>query len=911
MKRVVFASILALLIIGGIAFSYFYYQRYKVPRADAFGIIPKDAALVLESRNFPRFVAHLASNQLWKSTLGFAFFRRCADALEYADSISKRNPNLKSFLEQNTLFISAHIVDGDGIDFLFTSTLPQNAPESTVNEAIRDLFGSAKSDLKRSYQGCVIRQVALPDGRLFTYTIVRGLLTGSCTSFLVEDAIRQSKQNTGVQGKGFKEIYETAGKNVDANLFVKEENFAKMLTLLLNRENRGLVAPLPFFARWTGLDVKIKENNLTLSGLSSVVDTLDYLSIFKSQAPPAPTLFKHLSKKTVLLAYTAFADPRSFYSQLKAFRAMHPDSQYVSVDELNRHYETSIEKSVLDWMGNEYALAVNESGGQAWEKHAFAVIRCRDEQLAMKNLGSLSYIADRKDRPGLQQRESENYKNHSIAYLGLPDWLPALFGSDFRSFGKVFYTWVDGYVVFANQASALRSFIDDVESAKTLDRDNLFASVVQNIPSKSNRFVYVNVTRSYPMLLSFASSGLLDALQTNAQALKGIGSFAFQAIGEGDKIYTHVMLHRPSTEKKDVELLWSCKVDTTVSKKPWLVKNPKTGEQEILVQDDNNVLYFIDQNDTVVWKDTLVEPIMGEVFQVDYFHNDKYQFMFNTASAVYLIDRKGAMVKNYPHKLNPKATAGMMVFDYDRRKEYRIFIPCGHTLMAQQLNGKPIDGWKLKAKLDQIDQPVQYFRLADKDFLLLIDTVGSVHLLDRKGKDRVVFEEGMGTHIITPFCLEKGQTIEQSRLVALDNNSMLVSLYFDGRVSKESLPKSASASSFGLMDINADLRADYVYLTSNELHVESQDSLPFFVYRLKAGEGAVMQLFTKEEERGRIGVTCPSVNEVYLFNEDGSVVDGFPIKGSTGMLLIPGGEGENSTVICGSADKTINCFSIE
>jgi hypothetical protein len=565
----------------------------------------------------------------------------------------------------------------------------------------------------------------------------------------------------------------------------------------------------------------------------------------------------------------------------------------------------------LGWLGNEYALAIHESGASGWENHAYAIFRCRDEQLTIRSLNDLSSQANRKDRPGVQQLESEKYKDHTIAFIALPNWLSALFGSDFKSFGKVFYTCINGYVVFANQASALRAFIDDNATSRTLVGDALFKSVTENIPGKSNRLVYVNIARAYPLLLSFASSGLLDAMQSDAQALKELGSFVFQATAEGEKIYTHVMLHKAAATKSNLELLWSCPLYTTISKKPWLVNNPKTGAQELLVQDDNHVLYFIDQNDTVVWKDTLDEPILSDIFQVDYYHNDKYQFMFNTASAVYLIDRKGDKVKDYPHKLNPKATAGMTLLDYDRRKEYRVFIPCGSTLVAQQLNGKAIDGWKMKARLEYMDQPLQYFKLGDKDFLLLLDTAGSVHLMDRKGKDRVVFDDGLGAHITTPFIKEEGQTIEQSRLLSLDNHSRIVSLYFDGRVQSEALPKNAEAFAFGLQDLNADLSPDYVYLSANELQAVSQDGLSLFTHRFKDATHGMMQLFPMSEGRGKLGIVCPQANEVYLFSDDGYVTDGFPINGNTEMLLIPAVEGEKAILICGSADKKINCYSIE
>ena len=45
-----------------------------------------------------------------------------------------------------------------------------------------------------------------------------------------------------------------------------------------------------------------------------------------------------------------------------------------------------------------------------------------------------------------------------------------------------------------------------------------------------------------------------------------------------------------------------------------------------------------------------------------------------TANHIHLIDRNGNYVEKYPVKLRSPATNGLAVFDYDKNRDYRMFI---------------------------------------------------------------------------------------------------------------------------------------------------------------------------------------------------------------------------------------------
>ena len=65
--------------------------------------------------------------------------------------------------------------------------------------------------------------------------------------------------------------------------------------------------------------------------------------------------------------------------------------------------------------------------------------------------------------------------------------------------------------------------------------------------------------------------------------------------------------------------------------KPVIVKNHVTGNNEVLIQDDANRLVLIGEDGKILWKKNIAGEILGDVYQVDKYKNNKLQYMFNTS----------------------------------------------------------------------------------------------------------------------------------------------------------------------------------------------------------------------------------------------------------------------------------------
>ena len=157
-------------------------------------------------------------------------------------------------------------------------------------------------------------------------------------------------------------------------------------------------------------------------------------------------------------------------------------------------------------------------------------------------------------------------------------------------------------------------------------------------------------------------------------------------------------------EKSEVETstyLWSTALESTIKSGPWIVKNHRTGKNDIIVQDDQNILYWVSSDGTIQWKKSLNESISGMVHQVDLFKNQKYQLVFTTSTQIHCIDLLGRDVENYPIKLPENTNLGLSVLDYDKNRNYRFLVPAGSKLYNFSSEGNIIQGWKINAAAEE------------------------------------------------------------------------------------------------------------------------------------------------------------------------------------------------------------------
>ena len=128
---------------------------------------------------------------------------------------------------------------------------------------------------------------------------------------------------------------------------------------------------------------------------------------------------------------------------------------------------------------------------------------------------------------------------------------------------------------------------------------------------------------------------------------------------------------------------------------PFPVLNGATGKTNSFYQNSNLYLCLNDETGKGVWGVPFSTPICGYVESIDYFANGKIQFLFASASSLYLLDRLGRFVNGFPVNLGKPVLLGPKAYDFTGAHGYTVMVlHKDNSLEMYNLHGQKPRGWK-------------------------------------------------------------------------------------------------------------------------------------------------------------------------------------------------------------------------
>ena len=381
-------------------------------------------------------------------------------------------------------------------------------------------------------------------------------------------------------------------------------------------------------------------------------------------------------------------------------------------------------------------------------------------------------------------------------------------------------------------------------------------------------------------LLGSAFEPLLGSVnEEQKEALNSFYGLGIQFSGTGKMIYTTSYLQYLPSRESEPRTIWQSLLDSTLCIKPTLVKNHYTKEREVVVQDDANNLYLLSNSGRVLWKKPLDSPIMSEVVQIDYYRNNKLQYLFNTANRIYLLDRNGNHVANFPVNLPSKASNGMAVFDYDNNRKYRFFIACeNRRVYLYNDKGNIVSGWQFKKTDGLVVNPIQHFRSNGKDYITFADNKRN-YICDRRGNIRVNLKKHFVRNTHSTFFIEN-KNANNDCLVTTSSEGLLMKINLaDGAVSSSELLEIDDKHSFEVCHVNG--KAHYLVAQPNQLKCINASGKKLFEKDFDEEINLDVDQYQFSANNIKFGVCEKDNGQIHLLNKDGMAYKGFPLRGNS------------------------------
>lgn len=843
--------------------------------------IPSNTCFFVETNNSVYlFNKIIHSNQIWKQLSNIKDIENLNKQIHFIDSLSKTNTNLLEIFEKQNSIVSISC-DKASTNCLFLIELTKGNRESFVKSIFRSALKNKTPLLKEKYNSVNIYEISVNQSKIhFHFAVSKGIFIASSYLPLVKDAINQLVSGKSLENTAsFKKIKATAGKKVDANIYI---NFNKLNDLARNISKPKydqILQQFSHFADWAELDLLIKSDEILLNGYTIAIDSLDqYLSLFIKQLPQETFVTRVLPFNTSFFLNLGFSDFNKYFKDFKQYlKANKKLSNYESnISRINKKYNTNIEKDFLSWIGGEVTLTLAGTNPQQNEQNSFTILKAKKSEEAKKLLKELA-------RKSQNKIFTEKYKEFQIGRILIPGLLPLFFGPLFVNSETNYYTIIDDFVVFSSKISDLKSFINQILAGKTLANNVNFTDFSSNTSTNSNIFLYLNIKNSINFLAEFINNKFLTNFENNKKNLSDFEAIAVQFSSLNSMLYTNAYLKFNPEYKLENFSSWKTTLEANIIHQPYLIKDHTNNTKKIIVFDEANNMYLIDSDGSVIWRIPIGEKIISDVYQLDYFKNNKIQYLFNTENKLYLIDLKGRNVENYPIKLPRKATNGIAVFDYDNNKNYRIvFAGNDDKVNNYDIKGNRVKGWNKTRTLAKVIKPLQHLVANKKDNILITDKNGKVIITNRKGIKRFTLPTSFKNASGSKFYENK--TNNKGNIISTDRNGSLTYISGKGNVKFTSFGNFSPDHFFFYEDFDKDGNKDFIFVDNNELQIFNRFKKPILEYTFDAKVSIKPVFVNVSKYRSLLGIISDK-NEVFVFDNNGGILKSSGMIGKAPLLI--------------------------
>lgn len=326
--------------------------------------------------------------------------------------------------------------------------------------------------------------------------------------------------------------------------------------------------------------------------------------------------------------------------------------------------------------------------------------------------------------------------------------------------GKLFFRYEDA-LVFANDMQTLRKVLIDYVTGNTMEGDPTFDDLMSHFGNDCSTLTYETLTANQSVPFD-----MICHQMTRTGNLPYISIFA----------HSHPV--EVSKSEENSVCTWHTRIDSIVGGKLWGVTNHYTRLTECLTQDGENKLCLIGADGMLLWRRPIDGAIVGNVHQIDFYGNGKQQYLLTTDKSLYIIDRLGNDVGDFPVGLPSRSVTGCSAAMYSDGSPMRIFAGCegGPALFGP--DGKAVEGWKASKTEGPLLSAPRHLMCAGKDYIVYNDKY-AYYYVDRRGGKRLSTQplapslrgrmtvSGDGRCFIT--------TSSDGNVVAIDGNSGAIS----------------------------------------------------------------------------------------------------------------------------------------
>lgn len=915
----------AMLLISLIVGWFFFSKESKYIGTSALRAVPVNSPVIAEVQHLYALSAEMTENAMWEELANLPGFNGIFEEVKFVDSLLNRNSDARQIFKNKSLVLALGFEGTNKFNELYLIELDDVSEKNIINKFMRYQLGeiSGAKLNKRKYDHVVVYDYSWQEGkriRTFSYAFHKGIFIVSETPIRVDEAIRQLNSSSLLDDAKFNRVYKTSGEHVDVNIYLNHQTFSRLLSFSLSHDTARRIKGFSNYASWTEIDLKQKSHEILLNGFTFSDDsTNNYLNIFLNQSPQRFRMEAVLPSETSFLLSLTLSNTQQFFKDYEQYldqRGEYYDYQS-ELTKVGKQLGSNPRTFFQTHLDGEIAMVFTRANPSKPAENRFLVMQTKSKSRAFDAVRAMIVKAAAQKGKTLADFQRiyaiDSQTSFPVFEFPVKQFGELVFGSIFQEAPSNFVAFYGNYLIFGDSYRSVCKFLRANVVQEVLANNQGYQDFAAKLSQRASMYLWCAPGRSFSFLQTLLKEELQKSLKDGEEHLRKIESVGWQFGPENGMIYNSAMVRYNPNLREKPQTAWQSHLEESIAFKPQFVINHNDRpNREVVVQDIKNNFYLINKVGRIQWKLNLPGPIMGEIHQVDLYRNGKLQYLFNTADAIHLIDRNGNYVENFPVRLRAKATNGIGLCDYDSNKNYRIFVACadGHVYLYDK-RGKVVSGWAFGKTEHQVTQPVQHYRIGNKDYIVFFDK-NKTYILDRKGNPRVKTRTEYQHSMNNSFTLEKGNGSHGARLVSSDSSGQVYFLYFDGTVKTRSFGAFSEQHYFRYEDLDADGHRDFIFLDKNVLTVIGSTGKVLFSKTFDKVPLRPMQIYSFSANNRKIGVASPDENLIYLFNRDGSLYNGFPLEGNSRFSIgFFSSNNQHFNLVVGSADGFLYNYFVQ
>lgn len=740
---------------------------------------------------------------------------------------------LSEYIENKTVLISLTRNPGNSFDYtLFSESAAVDIETDTIANRSLETF---------NYENFSIKKYSLQEVEFYTL-IKEGVFLASNSRQQLENIIKERDNRA---ERPFRKEYAAADVS-KPSIFISHQK----MDSLLGKSFPGNNLPLENLAGSSLLDMDVDGQKVLFNGIATWQEDENVLLQAFHNIPPVQNLLANITP----------VKAAGFYS-----------FSFNSFETLHENLITGSESKVLP--ENHFLSYTREAGMIFNSTYRTLVLTATDPVLA-------------RDANTFAREEIKTHRNVVISRFtgdpGLKTYLEPLI----PGITETYFAHLDNFILISEEVASLENIISNYLNGTTLGEQKYYKDAMENLAGASSLLLVANSENFKERLIQLASENLKD-IATNLD-LEAYPLLALQFVQERNFAHIHGIFNTTrSTRPNGPRQTAVIQIEKSVATIPALLKNHNNNETEVAFQDDDNILFLYSSAGNQLWKKELDARINSPIYQVDLYKNGNLQLAFSTHFALHVLDRNGNDVKPFPMKFRDEVTQPLSVFDYDSNRTYRFVITQGRDVLMYDSRGRRVKGFDYKRTATEIVQAPKHIRIRKKDYIVVPEESGKLHILSRQGRSRVNVSE-------TFRFSDNEWFLHENTFASVDKNDQLIRITEAARVTRESIPNAIHPSFTATNQVR-------VIQSENNLRINGKEVI------LDYGLYNEPQIFEIGNET-LIGIIDSQAQKVYLLNKNGELLPGFPVYGTSAIDIKEAGN-EGKILVVKAEDNSLLLYN--